>query len=117
MFEMPKTTYMFSACTRTREGRETEDVTIEWDTQEATLDELCERFERFLKASGFCLDGLEIQAVPVDEDDHSNCNHDEEEWTDPFIDDEAPLSFSVNPYTINYSIPGCDTKITLDTDK
>lgn len=107
MFEMPKTTYMFSACTRTREGRETEDVTIEWDTQEATLDELCERFERFLKASGFCLDGLEIQAVPVDEDDHSNCNH----------DDEEPISFSVNPYTINYSIPGCDTKITLDTDK
>lgn len=76
MYTLPKTTYSFSqSC---REDGKGEDVTIEFDTNEPYLDDILEKFERFLRASGFYLDGMTIEAVKIDEDDHSHCNHDEE---------------------------------------
>lgn len=99
MFKMPKTTYTFSQSTRT-EGGESEDVTIEFDSQAAHLDELCEKFERFLKACGYCLDGMTIEAVHIDEDDHSHCNHgyDEDEHIEYNSSFNQPFSFPSQPY-------------------
>lgn len=108
MFTLPKTTYTFSQSSR-GEGSDNEDVTIEFDTHGAHLDDLLEKFERFLKASGFCLDGMTIEAVNIDEDDHSHCNHgyDEDEhieYNSSFNQPPSePFSFPSNPYAYGAS--------------
>lgn len=78
MMKMPRDTYTFSHSTRGNDPGNNEDLTMEFEGQEIYLDELLEKFQRFLVSCGYCLDGMEIQAVPVDEDDHSHCNHDEQ---------------------------------------
>jgi len=78
MMKMPRETYTFSYSTRGNDPGNNEDFTMEFEAQEVYLDELLEKFQRFLSACGYCLNGMEIQAVRIDEDDHSHCNHDDE---------------------------------------
>lgn len=42
---------------------------------QATIDDMCEAFERFLKATGYCIDGMTVELVETYEDDHSHCDH------------------------------------------
>lgn len=108
MFKLPTTTYTFSQSTRA-EGGENEDVTIEFDIHGAHLDELLEKFERFLKASGFCLDGMTIEAVHIDEDDHSHCDHGYDE--DEHIEYNSSFNQPPSPYTttqMTFNFDGID---------
>ena len=88
---------------------------------QATLDDMCEAFERFLKATGYCIDGYTVELVETDEDNHTHCEHDHdhfehdqsqpakrrlndatpEEWDEAFRNIMKPQDVS-NSYTFPY---------------
>lgn len=99
---------------------------------DSSVDDLCETFERFLKASGFMIDGMTVELREIDEDDHSNCGHDyheEDNVVFPFADNDtqngefepqggADYTYTWGPNQDYHLLHGTyDVKFTLEDDE
>ena len=106
--------YDFGKYTFTNEYKSGEKVTMEI-RGDSTLDDLCETFERFLKASGFNIEGMTVEMVPQEE--HDCCNHatEDADLVEPHrtsIDDATPEEWNAvnRKYTFNQPYAGWDVK-------
>jgi len=110
MYEIPKTTYTFSAWTVDEHGEDTE-VKIEFSTREETLTDMCEKFGDFLRATGFsyvkdviAYDTWEDERYEGSEPDHSLDFGTDEEQPDLF--DNEVIDFPGTSTTADYTTSG-----------